>query len=42
LQLIASPKALAISENQIEEETMPFLSDILKEQKIRQEYQCQK
>lgn len=35
LQLATDPKALAISENQIEEETMPFLSAILKEQKNR-------
>jgi hypothetical protein len=42
LQLATDPKALAISENQIEEETMPFLSDILKEQKNRDAVQSAK
>lgn len=42
LQLATDPKALAISENQIEEETMPFLSDILKEQKNRDAFQSAK
>jgi hypothetical protein len=39
LQLIANPKALAISEKEIEEQTMPFLSTILKEQKNRETVQ---
>jgi hypothetical protein len=36
LQLVANPKALDISEKEIEEQTKPFLSTILKEQKNRE------
>ena len=42
LQLIASPKALDISENEMEKQTMPFLSDILKEQKNRDAFELAK
>ena len=42
LQLVANPKALDISEKEIEEQTMPFLSDILKEQKNRETVQTTK
>jgi hypothetical protein len=36
LQLVANPKALDISEKEIEEQTKPFLSTILKEQKNKE------
>lgn len=42
LQLIVNSKALDISENEIEKQTMPFLSDILKEQKNRDAFQAAK
>jgi hypothetical protein len=42
LQLIVNPKALDISENEIEKQTMPFLSDILKEQKNRDAFELAK
>jgi hypothetical protein len=42
LQLVANPKALDISEKEIEEQTTPFLSDILKEQKNRETVQTTK
>lgn len=42
LQLIASPKALDISENEMEKQTMPFLSDILEEQKNRDAFELAK
>lgn len=42
LQLVTNPKALDISENEIEKVTMPFLSSILKEQKNRQSFQDSK
>jgi hypothetical protein len=42
LQLIVDPKALDISENEIEKQTMPFLSDILKEQKNRDAFELAK
>jgi hypothetical protein len=38
LQLIQNPKALDLSEAQIESEIAPFLKSILKQQKIREEY----
>jgi hypothetical protein len=42
LQLIVNPKALDISENEIEKQTMPFLIDILKEQKNRDAFELAK
>jgi hypothetical protein len=42
LQLITSPKALAISENEMEKQTMPFLSEILKEQQNRDAFELAK
>ena len=42
LQLVTNPKALNISENEIEKVTLPFLSSILKEQKNRQSFQDSK
>jgi hypothetical protein len=42
LQLITSPKALDISENEMEKQTMPFLSEILKEQKNRDAFDLAK
>ncbi|MBP2284410.1 hypothetical protein H4V97_002728 [Flavobacterium sp. CG_23.5] len=42
LQLATNPKALDISENEIEKVTLPFLSSILKEQKNRQSFQDSK
>lgn len=39
LELAKNPKALTISENEIENVTKPFLENILKEQKIRQDFQ---
>ncbi|MBY0487189.1 MAG: L,D-transpeptidase [Flavobacteriaceae bacterium] len=38
LQLIQNPKALDLSEAQIESEIAPFLKSILEQQKIREEY----
>lgn len=38
LQLIKNPKALDLSEAQIESEIAPFLKSILEQQKIREEY----
>lgn len=35
-QLIANPKALTLSENEIQKQTQPYLSSILSEQKIRE------
>ena len=40
LELIKNPKALTISENEIENVAKPFVESIMKEQKIRQD--CQK
>ncbi|MEZ7506277.1 L,D-transpeptidase [Flavobacterium sp. Arc2] len=42
LQLVTDPKVLAISESEIEKQTSPFLSDILKEQKNRDATQSTK
>ncbi|NGY35963.1 L,D-transpeptidase [Flavobacterium sp. XN-5] len=42
LQLTVNSKGLDISENEIKEQTMPFLTDILKEQKNRQKVQTAK
>lgn len=42
LQLASNPKVLDISENEIKEQTMPFLNDILKEQQNRQQVQTAK
>ncbi|MEZ7498867.1 L,D-transpeptidase [Flavobacterium sp. Arc3] len=42
LQLVTDPKALAISESEIEKQTSPFLSEILKEQKNRDAVQSSK
>ena len=39
LELAKNPKALTISETEIENVTKPFLENILKEQKIRQDFQ---
>jgi len=39
LQLVANPKVLDISESEVETVTKPFLNSILKEQKIRQDFQ---
>lgn len=41
-QLTSNPKVLDISENEIKQQTMPFLNDILKEQKNRQKVQTAK
>ena len=38
LQLIKNPKALDLSEAQIEDEIEPFLKEILEQQKIREDY----
>ncbi|MEC5167017.1 hypothetical protein RCH18_002766 [Flavobacterium sp. PL11] len=38
MQLLKNPKALDISENEIETITKPFVASILKEQKIRQDF----
>ena len=39
LELVKNPKALAISENEIENVAKPFVESIMKEQKIRQDFQ---
>ena len=39
LELIKNPKALTISENEIENVAKPFVESIMKEQKIRQDFQ---
>lgn len=39
LELVKNSKALTISENEIETVTKPFMESILKEQKIRQDFQ---
>ena len=38
LQLVENPKILAISEDEIEKETAPFLKEILEQQKIREDF----
>ena len=38
LQLIKNPKALDLSQEQIEDEIAPFLKEILEQQKIREDY----
>ena len=39
LELVKNPKALTISENEIENVAKPFVESIMKEQKIRQDFQ---
>lgn len=38
LQLVKNPKKIAISEDEIEKETAPFLKEILEQQKIREDF----
>ena len=38
LQLVKNPKIIAISEDEIEKETAPFLNQILEQQKIREDF----